>query len=173
MTCEQIDPEHWRLNFAEPEAAFIIHVLARLGRHYQEEMDQMPPALRAYWEGNITRGAVSDPEALKESQEMLSEARTELRSERLALVESWIREFDLAEERDPWKVEISQAERDEFVAMLNDRRMLLAYEMGITEEDMERDPGDIAEEKRRHTVLEIDVLGHFILVILGPQIYRP
>ena len=85
----------------------------------------MPPALRAYWQGTLTHGA-PHTEDLRESQEVLSEARNELRSERLALVENWIREFELAEERDPWKVDLSGAERDEFVAMLNDRRMLLA-----------------------------------------------
>jgi hypothetical protein len=51
--------------------------------------------------------------------------------------------------------------------------MLLALEFGITEEDMEADPRRISDEVRRAGVLEIDVLGHFILVILGPQIFRP
>jgi len=173
MICEQIHPGHWRLSFAEPEAGFLIHVLARLRRHYQEDVAQLPPALRAYWEGRMTHGQVSDKNELKEAQEVLSEARAELRSERQALVENWIREYELAEERDPWKVEISSAERDEFVAMLNDRRLLLALELGITEQDMEADPGQISEEARRSAILEIDVLGHFILVTLGPQIYRP
>jgi hypothetical protein len=38
---------------------------------------------------------------------------------------------------------------------------------------MEADLGQIANETRRAGILEIDVLGHFILVMLGPQIYRP
>jgi hypothetical protein len=175
VTCEPIDPGHWRLSFTEPEAAFIIHILARLGRHYHEDLAEMPPALRAYWEGRITHGeaAPADKEALKESQEVLAEARAELRSERLALVESWVREYELAEKRDPWQVEVTGAERDEFVAMLNDRRLLLALEIGVTQEDMEMDPGEITNETRRTTILEIDVLGHFILVTLGPQIHRP
>jgi hypothetical protein len=173
MTCEQIDAAHWRLSFTEPEAGFLINVLARLGKHYQEDVARMPPALRAYWQGTISRGGIVGKEDLKESQEVLAEARAELRAERLALVENWLRDFELAEERDPWKVEISSAERDEFVAMLNDRRMLLALELGITEEDMEADPGQIPQEARRMSILEIDVLGHFILVMLGPQIYRP
>jgi len=172
MNCEQIAPGQWRLSFIEPEADFIINVLARLGRHYQEDISRMPPALRAYWQGTITKGEIDDKSDLKESQEVLAEARAELRSERLGLVENWIREFELAEDRNPWQVEISTAERDEFVAMLNDRRMLLATELGITEADMEADPHQIANEARRASVLEIDVLGHFILVTLGPQIYR-
>ena len=173
MTCEQIDPDRWRLGFSEPEAGFIINVLAWLGKHYREDVSRMPPALRAYWQGTISRGGIAGKEELKESQEVLAEARAELRAERLALVENWLRDFELAEERDPWKVEISSAERDEFVAMLNDRRMILALELGITEEDMEADPGQIPQEGRRVSILEIDVLGHFILVMLGPQIYRP
>ena len=173
MTCNRLDSENWRLSFPEAEAVFIIHVLARLGRDYQADLAKLPPALRAYWEGSLTRGEVADPAALKESQEVLAEARAELRSERLALVESWVREFELAEQRDPWEVEVTSAERDEFVAMINDRRMHLAAEFGITEHDMEMDPGEISEEARRNTILEIDILGHFILVILGPQIHRP
>jgi hypothetical protein len=173
MTCEQIEPGRWRLNFTGPEAGFLIHVLARLGKQYQEDPAGMPPALRAYWQGTITRGGVAGKDDLKEAQEVLAEARTELRAERLALVENWMREFELAEERDPWKVELSGAERDEFVAMLNDRRMLTALELGVTEEEMEADPGRISNEARRAGILEIDVLGHFILVMLGPQIYRP
>ena len=173
MTSEQIDSGRWRLSFTEPEAGFLISVMARLGKHYQEDVVRMPPALRAYWQGTITRGGVAGKEDLKESQEVLAEARTELRAERLALVENWMRDFELAEERNPWKVEVSGPERDELVAMLNDRRMLLALELGITEEDMEADPDRISNEVRRSGVLEIDVLGHFILVMLGPQIYRP
>jgi hypothetical protein len=173
MTSEPIAPGQWRLSFAEPEAGFLVNVLARLGKHYQEDVARMPPTLRAYWQGTISRGGVAGQDDLKESQEVLAEARTELRAERLALVENWMRDFELAEERDPWKVEISSAERDEFVAMLNDRRMVLALELGISEEEMEADPGQIPNEARRSGILEIDVLGHFILVTLGPQIYRP
>ncbi len=173
MNCEQTAPGQWRLSFLEPEADFLINILARLGRQYQEDIARMPPSLRSYWLGTITKGEVADKDELKESQEVLAEARGELRAERLELVESWIREYELAEERDPWHVELSGAERDEFVAMLNDRRMLLAMELGITEADMEVDPHQIANEARRASILEIDVLGHFILVMLGPQIYRP
>lgn len=172
MTSEQIDHGQLRLTFSEAEADFIINTLARLGKHYQEDVAKMSPALRAYWQGTLSRGAVAKAE-LQESQEVLSEARHELRSERLELVESWIREYELAEQHDPWKVEISTSEWEEFVAMLNDRRMMLAHEMAITEADMEADLGQVKNEARRAAILEIDVLGHFILVMLGPQIHRP
>jgi len=173
MTCQQIDAEHWRLSFAEPEALFIVGVLARLGRSYHDDLSQMPPALRAYWQGKITSEKMSADSDLKESQEVLSEARAELRSERLALAENWLREFEITERRNPWTVEATTTERDEFVAMLNDRRLLLALEIGVTEGEMETDPGLITEEARRNAILEIDILGHFILVTLGPQIYHP
>jgi hypothetical protein len=176
MTTEQIDPEHWRLTFPEHEATFIVNVLARLGRQYQEDPKQMSPALRAFWDGNITKGeAVNQKELteLADAQQLLVESRTELRSQRLELVENWIQEFELAESRDPWQVEVSSSDRDELVAMLNDRRLLLAFNIGVTETDMEQDPAHISDEARRHAILEIDVLGHFILVMLGPQIHLP
>ena len=173
MTCEQIEPGQWRLSFNEPETDFVINTLARLGRHYQEDVARMPPALRAYWQGTITRSESAPKGEVRELQDDLAEARTELRAERLALVENWMRDYELSEQRDPWQVELTTAERDEFLSMLNDRRMMLALEIGITEDDMEADLGQIANEARRAGILEIDVLGHFILVMLGPQIYRP
>ncbi len=172
MTCEQIDSAHWRLSFSEPEAEFVISILARLARHYQDDPERMPKALRTYWQGSISADKKRADE-LKESQEMLSEARAELRSERLALAESWLRDYEIAEDRQPWRVEVTNEEREEFVAMLNDRRMTLALEMGISDADMEVDPSHISDDVRRTAILEIDVLGHFILVTLGPQIYRP
>ena len=173
MTCDQIDAGHWRLTFTEPETEFVLSTLARLARQYQEDVSKMPPALRAYWQGVITSTPGEPTKEVRELQDDLAEARTELRSERLALIENWMREFELAEERDPWPVDLTNHERDEFIAMLNDRRMALAAELGVTEDDMEADLAQIADESRRASILEIDLLGHFILVILGPQIYRP
>jgi hypothetical protein len=173
MTCEAIEPGQWRLSFNEPETEFILTTLARLGKHYQEDITRMPPALRAYWQGTMTRSESVSPAERQALQDDLADARTELRAERLALVENWMREYELSEQRDPWPVEVTTAERDELLAMLNDRRMTLAMELGITEDDMEADLGQIGNEARRNTVIEIDILGHFILVMLGPQIYRP
>jgi hypothetical protein len=173
MTCEQIDPGHWRLSFSEPEAEFVINILTRLARHYADDPSQMPRAVRDFWQGSISAGEGPRPEDMRESQEILSEARAELRSERLTLAENWIRDYEIAEDRAPWRVEVSGAERDEFVAMLNDRRMTLALEIGISEADMELEPSRISDDARRSAILEIDVLGHFILVTLGPQIFRP
>jgi hypothetical protein len=173
MRALQTEPGQWRLSFSEAEALFIINVLARVGENYREDISRMPPAQRAYWQGTIAHGDIAHQEDLKESQEVLSEARSELRSERLALVETWLREFELAEQRDPWEVDITTAERDDLVAMLNDRRLLVSLELGVTEHDMEADLSQISSEARRSGIMEIDVLGHFILVMLGPQIYRP
>lgn len=173
MICAQIDLARWRLSFSEPEASFIINVLTRLAHHYRDDPADMPPAVRAYWQGSISHGKAPLPEDMRESQEMLAESREELRSERLALAESWIREYEIAETREPWQVEISSDERDEFVAMLNDRRLTLALEAGISDIEMDTDPSHIPQDKRRSSILEIDVLGHFILVTLGPQVQRP
>jgi hypothetical protein len=173
MTCEQIDPGQWRLSFSEPEGGFVINVMTRLASHYREDPSEMPPGLSAYWQGTISHAPGPRPDDLQEAQETLAEARAELRSERLALAERWIREYDITEDRQPWQVEISSAERDEFLAMLNDRRLSLALEIGISDAEMEIDPSRISDDARRSAILEIDVLGHFILVTLGPQIYRP
>src|ERR1700733_12465764 len=111
MTCEQIEPGQWRLSFAEPETELVLVTLARLGRHYQEDVHKMPPALRAYWQGVISSNPGEPTKEVRELQDDLAEARTELRSERLALIENWMREYELAEERDPWPVDLTTTER--------------------------------------------------------------
>ena len=167
MTCEQIDNGRWRLTFAEPEAAFLMNVLARLAVHYREELGGISPVLRDFWS---TGASISlNNAAGDESREVLAESREELRSERCALAEAWLRDFELAEE--PWVIDMTTSERDEFVAMLNDRRLILALESGMTRE--EKPTGKPGLHDRRAAILEIDVLGHFIMVLLGPQIHRP
>ncbi len=173
MTCAQIDPGRWRLSFSEPEAAFLANIFARLAHHYRDEVEDMPPAVRAYWQGSISAAGAPPSGDLREAQEMLAEGRAELRSERLALAEGWLRGYETAPSHHPWEVELADEERDEFVAMLNDRRMTLALDLGISGADLETDPGQLAPDARRSAILEIDVLGHFILVALGPQIQRP
>jgi len=181
MICEALESDRWRLSFPEPEAYFIVNVMAQLARHYQQDVEQLPPTQRAYWlgQGSLPPGTMTPPGSGAEAsehrsaEEILADARLELRSERLALAENWIREFEAAGKRDPWSIEISSAERDEFLAMINDRRLLVALEHGITEADMDADPGQIEDEARRAAILEIYFLGRFIFAAIGPQIYRP
>jgi hypothetical protein len=85
MTCERIDAGHWRLTFGEPEAAFLMNVLARLAKHYREDLGEMSPALRAWWQTGASVSAAQQPakgEQAEESREMLAESRADLRSER-------------------------------------------------------------------------------------------
>lgn len=181
MTCETLEFGRWRLTFSEPEAYFIINVMAQLARHYREDLSQLPPAQRAYWLGRgslppgagMPPGTGSKPRELQSAEEILTDARLELRSERLALAETWVREFETAEKHDPWNIEISSAERDEFLAMINDRRLLVALEHNITEAEMDSDPGQIEDEGRRTAIFEIYFLGRFIFAAIGPQFYRP
>ena len=149
-----------------------MNVLARLARHYHEDMAELSPALRTFWQSGASvreAAAKAGSGEAEESRDVLAESRADLRSERCELAESWLREFELAEE--PWTVEMTTAERDEFISMLNDRRLILALETGLTREDMPAS-GKVAVEDRRTAIMEIDVLGHFIMVMLGPQIFR-
>jgi hypothetical protein len=173
MTCEPLDQGRWRLTFAEPEAAFIMNVLARLARHYKEDLGDVSPALRTFWQtGASVSVAAQKMEGGEagESRDVLAESRADLRGERRTLAEAWLRDFELAEE--PWTFDMTTAERDEFVAMLNDRRLILALESGVTEETSPA-PSNAGVDDRRAAIMEIEVLGHFIMIMLGPQIFRP
>jgi len=168
MTSEQIEPGRWRLSFSEPESIFLMNVLGRQAAHYEEDLASLPPAQRTFWQNGST--APETGEDGDESREVLADSRAELRSERRMLAEGWVREFEIAEQRDPWVVELTTAERDEFVAMLNDRRLILGLEIGMLNAGQ---AAGVPADVRRVALMEIDVLGHFIMVTLGPQIYRP
>jgi hypothetical protein len=173
MICEPLAPGRWRLILGEPEAAFLMNVLARLARHYRDDPADLSPALRAFWQtGASVPESMPKPDGGEagESRDVLAESRPDLRSERRELAESWLRDFELAEE--PWSFEMTTAERDEFVSMLNDRRLVLALEAGIMQEE-HLSHGAKALDDRRSAIMEIDVLGHFIMILLGPQISRP
>jgi hypothetical protein len=175
MTCETLGDGRWRLAFPEAEALFFVNVLARLREHYAQDLSSLPPSQRTYWKETrspeLTAPVARD--AAKEEENVLGDARAELRSQRLVLAENWLQDFELADSRDPWTVELADGDRDEFVAMLNDRRLLLALEIGLNEADLERGPQIFrADNPRTAALLEIDLLGHFIMVILGPQTYR-
>jgi hypothetical protein len=172
MTCDPLENGNWRVSLAEPEAAFLMNVLARLARHYHEDLGDLSPALRDFWQHGAsvaTPGAKTTGDEAEESREVLAESRAEMRGERRVLAESWLRDFELAEE--PWVFEMTTAERDEFAAMLNDRRLILAVEAGLTQKEPNA-PGKMALDDRHVALMEIDVLGHFIMILLGPQISR-
>jgi hypothetical protein len=179
MISEVLEGSRWRFTFSEPEAYFIISIMARLAGHYREDVSQLPPAQRDFWlgKGSLPPGTLPPAgaanEELASAEELLAESRLELRPERLNLAENWVREFETAEKHDPWSIELSASERDDFLAMVNDRRLLVALEHGITEVEMDADPGEIEDDARRAAIFEIYFLGRFIFSALGPQIYRP
>ena len=97
MICEPLDHGRWRLGFAEPEAAFLMNVLARLARHYRDDLAGLSPALRAFWQSGASAPAAAQKAEggeAGESREVLAESRADLRGERGALAESWLRDFD-------------------------------------------------------------------------------
>jgi|HubBroStandDraft_1064217.scaffolds.fasta_scaffold309194_2 hypothetical protein len=175
MTCEALESGRWRLGFSEPEAYFLINVMAQLASHYREDVARLSPAQRAYWlgQGNLPPGAIPRRDEVQSAEELLADVRLELRSERLALAEKFLHEFKAAGKYDPWSIELSSAERDEFLAMINDRRLLVALDHGITEADMDADPNQVEDEARRAAIFEIYFLGRFIFATIGPQLYRP
>ena len=175
MICKALESDRWRLTFSEPEAYFVVNVLAQLAGHYRQDVAQLPPTQRAYWlgKGSLPADTLPEPRELRSAEELLAESRLDLRSERLDLAENWIRAFKATGERAPWILEISSTERDEFLAMINDRRLLVALEHGITESEMDADPNQIENEERRTAIYEIYFLGHFIFAVIGPQFHRP
>jgi hypothetical protein len=141
------------------ERELLLSSLFELRKHYQQEISQLPEPLRKFWLGELSRDPQLQSE-LDDLKEDLSAERIELRSERLRLLEEWLsRESPL---RNPSKgfLRIAKKDIDQFLCLLNDRRLTLAIIHGITEEQMDWDPFLIKSKPLQQAIWEIHFLAY-------------
>jgi hypothetical protein len=146
----------WELQLGMAEAVLLLRSLTALQRQQETPVEQLPATLREYWQGIISRGQT---DSLEEAAKDLTEARLLWRGERATLLKIWIEKLKIEKEAENIAIALKKDDLEQFLTMINDRRLLLAAEYEITEREMDTDPVEIKNQERRLVLVEMFLLG--------------
>ncbi len=151
-------PDAILLRFEPAEREILVSSLLELRKHYETELSQMSEELQRHWRGVLTRG--EGAEEIPGAAEELEAERLSWRPERVELLRKWLApEGSLQNSAQP-SLRLSQGEADEFLSMLNDRRLTLALGQGITDEQMEWNPLTVKARDLQKALWEIHFLAY-------------
>ncbi|CAB4243899.1 conserved protein of unknown function [Methylacidimicrobium sp. AP8] len=154
-------PDAAVLHFDPGEREILVSSLLELRKHYQTDVSQLSEPLQQYWRGVLTRSeGIEDDEEMADGADVLEAERLSWRPERVALLNRWLApESSLHNPLDP-SLRLSRGEIDEFLSMLNDRRLTLAIAQGITDEQMEWNPLMVKSRDLQRSLWEIHFLAY-------------
>ncbi|VVM08367.1 hypothetical protein MAMC_02079 [Methylacidimicrobium cyclopophantes] len=145
------------LRLESGEREILLGSLLALRKHYQTELSQLSEALQHHWRGTLTRG--DGAEEIPGAAEELEAERLSWRPQRVALLDKWLAQGSPLQSASPASLTLSEGEFDEFLAMLNDRRITLAVAHGVTEEQMEWNPLTVQSRELQKALWEIHFLA--------------
>jgi hypothetical protein len=154
------------LELEGPEKEALWVSLLALRDHYRAELAELPEPLRRYWVGSISKESLTGPEA-EEAEELLKETRLAWRSERAELVERWLERTHPVPGTGRSRLVLERDEVDAFLSIINDRRLTLAVEHGIGEEEMNRNPLWVSSRSLQRALWEIHFLAYLQEVLLS------
>ena len=158
------------LDFEGAEKELLFLSLTETQDHYEIEFDSLPESLRKYWSGTLT--TQPDPE-LAEAAEDLKETRLAWRSDRLKALDRWLASDGLLADPENHRFRLEPDEIDLFLAILNDRRLLLAAHHGFDDPVMEVNPASIDDKDRQRALWEVHflafVMEHCLLGLQGHE----
>ncbi len=164
MRCERSN--NWlTLEFEEREKELLLYSLEELEGHYSTDESTLSTKSQAYWKGKLTHSKDIEKELSEESVD-LSETRRLWKSERLILVRKWLAEEGTLKTQGGGILVLDQGEAEQFLAVINDRRLLLALEHNLDEEMMSRHLSKINDSELQQALWEIHFLAiiqHYIL----------
>lgn len=157
------------LQFEEREKELLLFSLGELEEHYSTDEPVLSAKLQGYWTGRLTRSREIEKELAGECAD-LSEARTVWKSERLILVRKWLAEQGTLKTGTGGILVLDQGGSEQFLSVLNDRRLLLALEHNLDEELMSRHLSEVKPLELQQALWEIHFLAiiqHYLLEGLG------
>lgn len=153
--------EGWIVIVNEAEGQLLAHCFAKLAAHYEVSIQDLPERLQAYWRGTISRQEGCRKSEWAEAQADLEETRRAWRSQRLEVLKEWLCEYDAQRNEPNWELKLNADRMDLFLSILNDRRLTLAAEWNIGDEEMDSDPCEVKREEVRQALWEIHLLSYF------------
>jgi hypothetical protein len=149
----------WSLNLDVPQAHLLAHSLGGIVDVYRSPLENLAPMVQDYLRGRIAPDTATAD--LTEAQEVLEAEKSIWRSDRLAKVIRWMGQLRKGLELQKPQLLLLKEDVPVFLAVLNDRRLVLAAEGGVTEEIMNADPQELEDEDLQRKIWEIHLLAYF------------
>ncbi|MDE1171985.1 MAG: hypothetical protein PW734_12395 [Verrucomicrobium sp.] len=147
------------LEFENSEKELLILSLVETFNMYEIDPAQLPERLQRYWTGLLSTRQAQDAD-LEEAASDLRDTRLAWRSDRAKLLEQWLgAEGNLTGEGDDLFT-LDDDEIEAFLAILNERRLLLAALNGIGETQMDVNPAALPTREMQRAVWEIHFLAY-------------
>ena len=147
------------LDFEGAEKEILFLSLTEIQEHYEADFEKLPESLKKYWSGTLSASA--DPE-LAEAAEDLKETRLAWRSDRLKALDRWLSTDGALADLASHGLRLESDEIDLFLAILNDRRLILALLHGFDDPVMEVNPASIDDHDRQRALWEV----HFLAFVM-------
>ena len=122
-------------------------------------------AAEAIGRGRLSRDPMTTRE-LGEANSDLQEAREELRVDRLAQVNKWLANDSPLRNQSKGAFMLDEEEVEEFLVIVNDRRLLLAMEKQLDRTHLDQDLLEVKQPELQQCLLEIHFLASVQYVIL-------
>ncbi len=154
----EIHSEAISLHLHPSEAIWLLNTFQFLQQSYETPMEGLTDQERAYWKGSLL-----DPDAsssqLKNESEALELERLIWRGDRLKIVNRWLDQFNGFKPQQEFEFKFLKEEADALLQITNDRRLLLAANHEIGEEDMHHDLEKLHQNPKAGALIEIDFLA--------------
>ncbi|MEM9445086.1 MAG: hypothetical protein AAGA18_07010 [Verrucomicrobiota bacterium] len=144
------------------EATLLQDIFSRILSNYSIPPDELSDAVQKVWyPKNIQK---EDREDSDDLADVIRDDFQIYRSENSLKLKSWISLLRADQQIITWRVE--DGEIDRVLTILNDHRLYRAAELGVGQDEMDRDLEEIEDDQLRGGILEIHFLAWLIELVL-------
>jgi hypothetical protein len=148
--------EDWLLELEWLERIILAASFEQQAAHYRVPMETLDERMRAYWRGSLSK---SKKKELQEAEDDLASMRSLWRSERLKTVEEWLKTINTEEANRTQSLTLTSETLEQWIQILNERRLILAAEHEVSETEMNFDLCHLKDESLKRVIMEIQLLG--------------
>lgn len=168
----EVNSEAISLHLHPSEAIWLLNTFQSLQQSYETPMESLSDQERSYWKGSLL-----DPHAssslLKNASEALELERLEWKDHRLTIINRWLDQFNDFNPKQEFEFKFLKEEADALLQITNDRRLLLAANHNIQEEDMHHDLEKLHQNPKAGALIEIDFLAFVQSAVIHCLEYEP
>ena len=168
----EVNSEAISLHLQSTEALWLLNTFQSLQIAYETPMESLSDQERTYWKGSLL-----DPHAssshLKNESEALELERLEWKENRHIIVNRWLDQFNDYNHKREFEFKFLREEADALLQITNDRRLLLAANHDIQEEDMHHDLEKLHQNPKAGALIEIDFLAFVQSAVIHCLEYEP